>query len=247
MSTLSAPFWCLCQKLSLSPLYFNKTLLHKSSEQSSLVSGPRLNSSPPEAKNPGVFSNNLSNAAPTGWGLNTVLTLVPATWFKFTYAYDQMAKMWRSHDPSIFNKSVELVTKLRKILTYCSQMNIHENSWTVKWRSVGQSRNGGVWNFHSLVEHSTLTSCHCIPTWNTLWSKYLWIYIEVSRNRLIDWIIGHWWLLSLSVTLPREIQTFSKGAESTNLYSLLGVLVLGAPLPNVSPVAFQKSSHDLLE
>ena len=47
-----APFWCLCQKLSLSPLYFNKTLLHKSSERSSLVSGPGLNSSPPEAKNP---------------------------------------------------------------------------------------------------------------------------------------------------------------------------------------------------
>ena len=47
------PFWCLCQKLSLSPLYFNKTLLHKSSERSSLVSGPRLNSSP-EAKDPGV-------------------------------------------------------------------------------------------------------------------------------------------------------------------------------------------------
>ena len=46
------PFWCLCQKLSLSPLYFNKTLLHKSSERSSLVSGPGLNSSPPGAKNP---------------------------------------------------------------------------------------------------------------------------------------------------------------------------------------------------
>ena len=63
MGTLSAPFWCLCQKLSLSPLYFNKTLLHKSSERSSLVSGPRLNSSPPGAKNPGVFTwfnNNLS-------------------------------------------------------------------------------------------------------------------------------------------------------------------------------------------
>ena len=40
---------------ALSPLYFNKTLLHKSSEQSSLISGPGLNSSPPEAKNPGVF------------------------------------------------------------------------------------------------------------------------------------------------------------------------------------------------
>ena len=38
-------------------------LLHKSSEQSSLVSGPELNSSLLEAKNPGVFlwfSNNLS-------------------------------------------------------------------------------------------------------------------------------------------------------------------------------------------
>ena len=53
--TLSTPFWCLCQKLSLSPLYFNKPLLHKSSERSSLISGPGLNSSPPEAKNPGVF------------------------------------------------------------------------------------------------------------------------------------------------------------------------------------------------
>ena len=47
-----APFWCLCQKLSLSPLYFNKTLLHKGSERSSLVSGPGLNSSLLEAKNP---------------------------------------------------------------------------------------------------------------------------------------------------------------------------------------------------
>ena len=52
MGILSAPFWCLCWKLSLSPLYFNKTLLHKISERSSLVSGPRLNSSPPEATNP---------------------------------------------------------------------------------------------------------------------------------------------------------------------------------------------------
>ena len=36
---------------AFSPLYFNKTLLHKSSERSSLVSGPRLNSSPLEVKN----------------------------------------------------------------------------------------------------------------------------------------------------------------------------------------------------
>ena len=53
--TLPTPFWCLCQTLSLSPLHFNKTLLHKSSERSILVSGPGLNSSL-EAKNPGVFA-----------------------------------------------------------------------------------------------------------------------------------------------------------------------------------------------
>ena len=42
-------------RMSLSLSYFNKTLLHKSSEQSSLISGPELNSSPLEAKNLGVF------------------------------------------------------------------------------------------------------------------------------------------------------------------------------------------------
>ena len=33
----------------------SKTLSHKTSERSSLVTGPRLNSSPPEAKNLGIF------------------------------------------------------------------------------------------------------------------------------------------------------------------------------------------------
>ena len=45
------------------PFIFNKTLLHKSSERSSLISGPGLNSSLLQAKNPSVFSwvsNNLS-------------------------------------------------------------------------------------------------------------------------------------------------------------------------------------------
>ena len=63
----SAPFWCLCQKLSLSPLYFNKILLHKSSERSSLISGPGLNSSPPGAKNPGVFAWFNNNLSATSW------------------------------------------------------------------------------------------------------------------------------------------------------------------------------------
>ena len=40
---------------AFSLFYCNKNLLHKSSEQSSLISGPGLNSSPLEAKNPSVF------------------------------------------------------------------------------------------------------------------------------------------------------------------------------------------------
>ena len=73
---LSAPFGCLCQKLSLPPLYFNKTLLHKSSEWSSLVSGPGLNLSPPEAKNPGIlsFSNNLSGVD-RHWWIHQILSI----------------------------------------------------------------------------------------------------------------------------------------------------------------------------
>ena len=62
MEILFLPPSDACQQLSPSPLYFNKTLLHKSSERSNLVSGPGLNS-PPGAKNPGVFAsfnNNLS-------------------------------------------------------------------------------------------------------------------------------------------------------------------------------------------
>ena len=67
MGILSVPFQCLCQKLSLSLLCFNKTLLHKCSEPSSLISGTGLNSSPLEAKDLGVFlwfSNNLSMGIP---------------------------------------------------------------------------------------------------------------------------------------------------------------------------------------
>ena len=49
-----ASFWCLCEKLSLSLLYFNKTWLHKSSKWSSLVFGSTSKSFPLEAKNPGI-------------------------------------------------------------------------------------------------------------------------------------------------------------------------------------------------
>ena len=51
---LSAPFWCLCQKLPLCFLYFNKALLHKTCKGSSLVSDPRLQCSPQKVTDPGV-------------------------------------------------------------------------------------------------------------------------------------------------------------------------------------------------
>ena len=59
-NTSKGVFFCpllmpMSEAFSISQLYFNKTLLHKSSERSSLVSGPRLNSCPPEAKNPASY------------------------------------------------------------------------------------------------------------------------------------------------------------------------------------------------
>ena len=59
-NTSKGVFFCpllmpMSEAFSISQLYFNKTLLHKSSERSSLVSGPGLNLSPPEAKNPASY------------------------------------------------------------------------------------------------------------------------------------------------------------------------------------------------
>ena len=57
------PLWCLCQKLSLSLLYFNKTWLHKKLWQPSLITGHRLNASLLEAKNPSMIHRLLFTAA----------------------------------------------------------------------------------------------------------------------------------------------------------------------------------------
>ena len=57
----------LCQKLSRSPFYFNKTLLHKSSERSSLVSGPRLSSSP---SGPRILASWFNNNLSTSWEID---------------------------------------------------------------------------------------------------------------------------------------------------------------------------------
>ena len=51
---------------SLSLLYFNNTLFHKSSERSSLITGPRLNSSTLEAKNWGIFHGSATIFQRTG-------------------------------------------------------------------------------------------------------------------------------------------------------------------------------------
>ena len=54
IGALIAHFWCLCQKLSLFTVI--KLLLHKSSEWSSLVSGPWSKFCPLEATNPTPFT-----------------------------------------------------------------------------------------------------------------------------------------------------------------------------------------------
>ena len=64
---------CISEVIDISPsnldssLYFNKTLLHKSSEQSSLIIGPRLISSPLEAKNPGIFHSSATTFQKFMW------------------------------------------------------------------------------------------------------------------------------------------------------------------------------------
>ena len=107
------PLLMLCQKLSLSPLYFNKSLLHKSSERSSLVSGPGLNS-PQEAKNPGVFSWFSNNLSSWWWtGRPRVLPFMGSQ----RVGHDRVTELnWRynKYHPHFTNKKTE---KQRKQLT----------------------------------------------------------------------------------------------------------------------------------
>ena len=115
--------WCLCQKLSLSPLYFNKTLFHKSSARSSLISGPGLNSSPLEAKNPEVFAS-FSNSLSTSWQVDgeTVETVADFIWgapkslqmviaaMKLKDAYSLEGKLWPTLDSILKNRDTTLLT-----------------------------------------------------------------------------------------------------------------------------------------
>ena len=50
---------------------------------------------------------------------------MPATWSQVTYDSNQLTKSESFYDPtSMHNTSIEPVTKLRKIFTHCSQINI---------------------------------------------------------------------------------------------------------------------------
>ena len=53
---LSSPFWCLCQKISLSFFTVIKLLPHKSSEWSNLVPDPKAKSFSLEVTNPTLFT-----------------------------------------------------------------------------------------------------------------------------------------------------------------------------------------------
>ena len=80
-------------------------------------------------------------------------------------------------------------------------------------RLAGQSRSGGVRSLHVL--ENTRPSYHCpvippqkLPDWS-----YLWIFIEVSLNRHIDWIVGQWRLFPIPVPPlspeVEKVQTFN--------------------------------------
>ena len=81
-------------KLSLSLLYFNKTLLHKSSERSSLSSGPELSLSP-EAKNPSIFH-----------GLATTFQHLLISWLQSPSAVILESKKIKSVTVSIVSPSI---------------------------------------------------------------------------------------------------------------------------------------------
>ena len=117
-----------------------------------------------------------------------------------------------------------------------------KHSQRVKWRRRVRQRDVCLWRFHSLV--STAPSQSYSPPRKLPEPKYL-CTVEVSRNRLIDWSIGVWSLIwiSVPVLLPR-------GAETTNLYSPHWVLsiqswVFGIPLVYGYQTVFRKSSLDL--
>ena len=99
-----------------------------------------------------------------------------------------------------------------------------------------------VWRFHSLV--STAPSQSYSPPRKLSEPKYL-CTVEVSRNRLIDWSIGVWSLIWISVPVP-----LPRDAETMNLYSPHWVLsiqfwVFGTPPVCGYRIVFQKSSPDL--
>ena len=182
------------------------------------------------------------SADPTPWGIKSALTSEPPTWSWVTYACGQAAKMWRFHDhPSTFSNRKKLTPNLRKAHTYSSQMNIHRKLTDSAVEEMCRTKgSGGVWSIHGLVSAAPSHHVLVFLTRKTLWAKMLMHFFEVSRNRLIDWITGHRWLISISVPF-----LLLRGAIITNLYPPVWVLVLGTPIQCVSHVVFWKSSSHL--
>ena len=81
-------------------LYFNKTLLHRSSERSSLVSGPGLNSSPPGAKNPGVVIQQQPFTPLVAQMVNCLSTM-QETWVRSLGGEDSLEKEMATHSSTL--------------------------------------------------------------------------------------------------------------------------------------------------
>ena len=103
---LSVPFWCLYQKLSPSLLHFNKSLLHKSSAWSSLISGPKSKSSPQKVTNtrsihsslPKVFTTlyHLLNCSLPGSSLHRVSQARTLEWVAISLRDSSWPQGWTS-------------------------------------------------------------------------------------------------------------------------------------------------------
>ena len=169
---------------TLSPLYFNKTLLHKSSKWSSLVSGPRLNSSPPGAKNPSVVIQQQP--------FNLVICLGLCLWVQDSLFLQGFQSHWiRGH-----SKDFHSVTFLR------AQWSLGTGSWcefwwdTVQLKTMRKILSTSVC-FGSIPVTETLSrvlmQISSLPTISSinLYLKPSCLECETSRR----WKISGWWSL----------------------------------------------------
>ena len=151
----------------------------------------------------------------TRWGIKNALTSEASHVFLSYHASDQVTETWKLCDStSMVKNSIKQVTKLRKDLNHCSQINVQKKTQK-KWNGGDLQGTGGVElsgaSMPSWAEHPHLRTI-CSPFLSSL-SQYLRICAEVSLNRHEYWIVSQrYW--SQSQWVPSSLPI---GAESSNL------------------------------